>query len=116
MVYRGRLDNISIRGAMVSADECIMIPHGETCTLFLYPTEGAPPIVITAQVRHSFFSMVGVLFVSFADDAEIRLYELMQKITGKPEALRREWNFILGHGEEQKAAACINSFASKVAD
>lgn len=97
MIYKGRLDNISLRGAMVSADECIMIPPGDTCTLSIVPFEGAAPIVLTAKIVHSFFSMVGVKFVAFAGDAENQLFELMQTTTSEPETLRNEWEVILAH-------------------
>ena len=109
IIYRGRLGNISLRGAMVSADECIMIPPGENCTVSIHPREGAAPIVLTAQVVHSFFSMVGVKFVAFKGDGEQRLYELMQTITTEPETLRSEWEVILAHkggqqGDQDKQA------------
>lgn len=102
IVYRGRLDNISLRGAMVSANECIMIPPGDSCTLSIRAREAAPPIVLTAQVVHSFFSMVGVKFVAFADDAEQRLYDLLQTITDEPDTLRHEWEVILDHRGDQQ--------------
>lgn len=102
MVYRGRVENISLRGAMVSADECIMIPLGETCTLSLRDQEGAPPIVLTVEIVHCFFSMVGVKLVGFSDDAEERLYRLLQSITSEPERLKNEWEVILTHKEGQR--------------
>lgn len=102
IIYRGRLENLSLRGAMISADECIMIPPGETCTLSVHVKEGAPPIVLTARVVHCFFSMVGVKFVGFIGDAEQRVYELMQSITAEPETLRDEWKRILNTRESEQ--------------
>jgi hypothetical protein len=94
ITYHGRLENISLRGALISSDECIMVPLGDTCTLSIFPCPDAPPIVLTAQVVHSFFSMVGIKFVGFTGDAESRLFELMQQISGEPETLKREWEAI----------------------
>jgi hypothetical protein len=98
MTYRARLENISLRGAMISADECIMIPPGERCTLAILLEEGVPPLVLTVEVVHSFYSMVGVRFVSFAGDAEIRLFQLLKGISSEPDQLRHEWQVILAHG------------------
>ena len=83
--YQVRLENISLRGALVSSDECIMIPEGEECTLVLRCEAEDALLVITAEVRYSFFSMVGVRFVSFEKDAEQRLDELLQSCPGDPE-------------------------------
>ncbi|HBG05296.1 MAG: pilus assembly protein PilZ [Geobacteraceae bacterium GWC2_58_44] len=102
MTYRGRLDNISLRGAMVSADECIMIPPGDTCTLSIRPDEKAPPIILTAEIVHCFFSMVGVKFVAFSEDAEQRLFELIKTITPEPDRLRNEWEVVLAHRAGQQ--------------
>lgn len=107
MTYRGRVDNISLRGAMVSADECLMIPPGDVCTLSVFREETASPIVLTVEVVHSFFSMVGVKFVAFSDDAEQRLYDLMQGITDQPEKLRQEWEVILEHRADQRQARAV---------
>jgi len=80
MTYRVRLENLSLGGALVSSDECIVIPDGDCCALcFLLDGEDLP-LILTVEVVHSFFSMVGVKFVGFAQDAERRLSELLQAI------------------------------------
>jgi len=99
MKYLCRLENISLRGALISADECIMVPLGETCTFSLYPEPERPPIVLSATIVHCFFSMVGVKFVAFADDAENRVLGLLKRTTPKPEQLMHEWEAILAHRE-----------------
>ena len=101
LTYQGRVENISLRGALISADEFIMIPPGDVCTLSLWPRQADSPIVITARVVHSFFSMVGVHFVDFAGDDEVRLFELMKAITNDPDQLRKEWEGILAQRGEQ---------------
>jgi hypothetical protein len=96
--YRGRVENISLRGALISSRDCLVIPLGEQCRLSL--EDGEDRIVVTAQVVHSFFSMAGVQFVAFEEGAELRLFRLMQRITEEPETLRVEWEMLLGHGQE----------------
>ena len=102
LTYRGRVENLSLRGALVSADECIMVPLGDTCTMSLCPSQEDPPIVLTVKVMHSFFSMVGVSFVDFPEDTERRLFELMKTITSEPDQLRLEWEEILAHSPDQQ--------------
>jgi hypothetical protein len=105
LTYHVRIENISLRGALLSSDECIMVPLGETCRISFSPGDGTPPIVVTAEVVHCFFSMVGVKFVEFPEDAERRVFDLMERITTKPEELEREWAEILGHKAVQIQAA-----------
>jgi hypothetical protein len=113
ITYRGRLENISLRGAMIGANECILIPSGDSCTLSICLEEGDAPLVITAEVVHFFFSMVGVKFVDFPEGAELRLFELMKTITGKPEELRQEWEEILAHRESRQEAELSSPMADR---
>jgi hypothetical protein len=92
--YRCRLENVSLRGALVSADECLMVPQNELCTLAVSLQPDTPPVEITVCVVHCFFSMVGVKFVGFAGDAEERLLELLKQTTTEPETLMQEWESV----------------------
>jgi len=109
MTYRSRLENISLRGALISADECIMVPLGDTCILSIHLEEENTPLVLTVEVVHSFFSMVGVKFVSFGEDAESRLFELLKRITSEPDKLMDEWQEILAQGENRPARHSLSS-------
>lgn len=102
MSYKCRLENISLRGALISADECIMVPLGETCTFAIWPDREERPMVISVIIVHSFFSMVGVQFVGFTDDAETRLLELMKRTSPEPEMLSHEWDSILAQKARQE--------------
>lgn len=94
MNYKCRLENVSLRGALISADECIMIPVGDCCTLLLTLEPEAAPVAITACIVHSFFSMVGVKFVAFSGDSEERLLKFLQESTTEPEKLKQEWEML----------------------
>ena len=102
LTYPVRLENISLSGALVSAEECILIPEGDTCTLTLRLEAEPPPLVLTAEVRYSFFSMLGVRFISFEDDGECRLKELVGRAPEKPENLVR----VVPESTEWLDAAC----------
>jgi len=97
MSYRSRLENISLRGALISADECIMVPLGGICTLSIRAEEEGVPLVLAVEVVHSFFSMVGVRFVSFEKGAESRLFQLLSRISSEPDQLRQEWRELQVH-------------------
>ncbi|MBU5612765.1 PilZ domain-containing protein [Geomonas azotofigens] len=89
--YRCRLENVSLRGALISADECLMVPLNESCRLTLPLEPGKEPLIITVSVVHCFFSMVGVKFIAFAGDSELRLLELLKRETSEPDKLMQEW-------------------------
>lgn len=106
MDYKCRLENVSLRGALISADECIMIPVGDCCTFSVILEPEAAPVVITACIVHSFFSMVGVKFVNFSGDAEERLLSFMRRFTTDPEKLKQEWELIQekrGNSREERS-------------
>jgi len=83
ITYRVRLENLSLGGALLSSDDCILIPEGDHCSLSIH-FEGEDLFVLTAEVMNSFFSMVGVRFVCFEKDAEDRLRHLLRRIPGAP--------------------------------
>ncbi|WP_224982804.1 PilZ domain-containing protein [Geomonas agri] len=89
--YRCRLENVSLRGALISADECLMVPLHESCKLTVPVEPGKEPLTITVCVVHCFFSMVGVKFIGFAGDTELRLLELLKRETSEPDRLAEEW-------------------------
>jgi hypothetical protein len=81
ITYRVRLENLSLGGALLSSEECILIPEGDHCSLSIH-FEGEDVFVLTAEIINSFFSMVGVRFVLLEKDAEDRLLQLLRRIPG----------------------------------
>lgn len=109
MDYKCRLENVSLRGALISADECIMIPVGDCCTFSVVLEPETAPVVITACIVHSFFSMVGVKFVNFSGDAEERLLSFMQRLTTEPEKLKQEWEMIQEKRRKSREECCLST-------
>lgn len=112
MEYRCRLENVSLRGALISADECIMVPLGESCLFSVSLEPGTPPLLISIQIVHCFFSMVGVKFVGFSGDAESRLLDFMRRTTQEPVKLMEEWETIRGKREALQEASQATAPAS----
>lgn len=102
MSYKCRLENVSLRGALISADECIMVPLGECCRFSVSLEPDSAPLVMRVAVVHCFFSMVGVKIVAFTDDAECRLLEFMKKVTCEPVKLMQEWEMLQEQNESRR--------------
>jgi hypothetical protein len=84
ITYRVRLENLSQRGALLSSDDCIMIPENDQCTLSFQFDESE--FVVTAEVMHTFFSMVGVRFAIFEKGSEDLLSQLLRRFSDAPDA------------------------------
>lgn len=104
MTYRVSLENISIRGALLTSHECIMIPGDDCATLSIALEEEAAQLTVTARVVHSFFSMVGVEFVGVDPAAEELLFRLLERITNEPEKLKKEWQELQADQQARSAA------------
>ena len=91
LTYPIRLENISLRGALISSEECIMVPKGDSCSLSIRLGAEGPPLEFGVEIVHSFFSMVGVQFIAFEKDAEERLSEQMERLAKEPENPGQEW-------------------------
>lgn len=100
LTYEGRLGNISLQGALVSANEGLMVTPGDRCTVEIHPEDAEKPLLMYAEVIHSFYSMVGVKFL-LTEEEEERLYLLLQGITPEPDKLKHEWEHVL-HGDGQQ--------------
>jgi len=97
--YRIRLENISMRGALVSSHECIMIPENDCAALTIELADEDALLTVEVRVVHSFFSMVGVEFVQVEERAEQVLLRLLRRITCEPDRLEEEWQNLHGHSE-----------------
>jgi hypothetical protein len=84
ITYSVRLENLSLGGALLSSDDCILIPEGDLCTLSIR-FEGEEEFVLTVEIMNAFFSMVGVRFVSFGKDTEDRLWHLLRRNPREPD-------------------------------
>ncbi|GFO55786.1 hypothetical protein GMSM_27930 [Geomonas sp. Red276] len=89
--YPVTVRNLSLRGALLSSDECFLAAVDDICTLALSFGEGLAPATISVKVVHSFFSMSGVKFVGFAGGAEEELLYFLRRVTREPEKLAAEW-------------------------
>ena len=112
MEYKCRLENVSLRGALISANECIMVPLGESCLFSVSLEPGTSPLLVTVNIVHCFFSMVGVKFVAFSGDAESRLFDFLKRTTTEPVKLMEEWETIVERREALQEESLSRSVAT----
>jgi hypothetical protein len=94
-VTEAQVETISLNGAMVSFDDSVMVPEGESCVLAIFPEGEELPIRLSAEVVFSTMYRVGLHFIAYQDDAPRRLCKLMKELTLSPEKLREE-SILLG--------------------
>jgi hypothetical protein len=91
------VENISLSGALLSFSDLFIVPEGEECSLAVYLDGDNAPLRLVAQITYSYFTMVGIKFVSFEDDAHVRLHTLIEKVTAEPDGLAQDRECIRGH-------------------
>lgn len=82
---QGQLVNISMSGALIRLGFATYLPKGSEYDLTVY-LEGADlPLQFNAEVVSSTFAMIGIKFVSYVDDSETRLVNLLKKLSSQPD-------------------------------
>ena len=81
ITYLGRLENISLNGALISFNDGIVIPKDERCNLKVYLEETDTPLRTEIEVIHSNFTMLGVRFDKNDRVAEEALANLLERLT-----------------------------------
>jgi len=83
--YLGRLENISLNGALISFNEGLIIPKDEKCFLTIYIEGIKAPLRSDVTVIHSNFTMVGIKFTSKSEMLKAALENLIDRLTSKDE-------------------------------
>jgi hypothetical protein len=90
VIFKGRLENLSLNGALISFEMDITVNRGDKCFLTIYPEGGSQPIRIIAEVAHVLRNMVGIRFVAIDVESQSCLYELVKRMSTEPEHLDEE--------------------------
>lgn len=88
--YKGRLENISLNGALVSSNEGLIVPQDDECILTFSLTGEADPLRMVVTVIYSNFTMIGIKFVSMDAETRERLINLVTALSGEPERITDE--------------------------
>ena len=90
VISKGQLENISLNGALVSFEKEITVKRGDKCFLAIYPEGESQPIRIIAEVVRFLRNMVGLKFVAIDAETQLRLFELVKRVTTEPEKMNAE--------------------------
>jgi hypothetical protein len=78
-LYRARLENISLAGALVSIHESDYpyISRGERCSLALYQSGAARPLRLSTRMVHLGFDLACVKFVNLDQNTRLMLRSII---------------------------------------
>src|ERR1039457_1730629 len=62
--YKSQLENISISGALVRLEQCIIVPHGGEYVLTIYVEGEENPLQFLVEVVCATMSLAGIKFIS----------------------------------------------------
>jgi hypothetical protein len=106
--YKGRLENISISGALVRLEQCLFPPYGDENTLTVFVDEEASPLELAIEVVCTSFTLTGVKFLSCDAGTATRLGKLVENLALKQDVEKTERgkmllylsNYVRGNGVE----------------
>ena len=90
VVHNGRLENISMNGALIRLEHGTFLPQGCDCDLTVYINDENLPLQLGVEVVCVSFAMAGVKFLSYKANTEIRLARLMETLSVGPDISRSE--------------------------
>ena len=97
--YRGRLENLSVNGALVQLQDLVEIPTGRGCELRIDLSsegEGSSPLLLGAETIHGAPPLVGMRFTRCDQDLSI-LELLVQLLAAQPDRLGHDLARIRGY-------------------
>ncbi len=92
----GRLENISINGALIRFDQDVIISSGGEYFLTIYPEGEHVHLRLRVEVVHASHSLAGIKFVGYDADILRRLGTLVAALTLEPDRLKAEMENIKG--------------------
>ncbi len=81
--YDGQMVNISLGGAMISYNECAMVPQDEKCSLVIFMDSDDIPEQIEVVAVYSSLSFIGVKFIGFDEITCPQVYGKIEILSNK---------------------------------
>jgi len=88
--YKGQLENISLSGALVRLELCVIVSLGGEYLLTIYIEEENSPLQLFVEVVCATVSLVGLKFVSCNAETTARLEQLVHQLSTQPDKARVE--------------------------
>ena len=95
--YRGQLENISISGALVRLEQCIIVPHGGEYNLTIYIEGEDAPLQLVVEVVCATHSLAGIKFFSCEAETASRLGRLVERLTSDTDTILTDRDTIRIH-------------------
>ncbi len=95
--HEGRLENVSLNGALISFPERVPVAPGDRCLLLIYHNGDAAPRPVAVDVVHVSFTMVGTQFVEVEEETRNRLCRIVAEANGDPKLLEAEMEHLKHH-------------------
>jgi hypothetical protein len=96
----GRLENISLNGALISFSDGVVVPRDEECILTIHLEDEDTPFRLGVEVIHANFTMIGIKFIASNVETRLRLRNLLERLTPEPDKLSRELQMLDRECEE----------------
>jgi c-di-GMP-binding flagellar brake protein YcgR len=84
--YRGQLENISIRGALVRLEQSVVLSLGGEYILTIYIEDESTPLQLIVEVVCATPCFAGLKFVSSNAETAARLEQLVRELTPDPKS------------------------------
>lgn len=84
-IHIGRMENISMNGALIRFDHGTFLPTGREYGLTFYIDGEGAPLQLKAEVMCVAFAMVGIKFISYNADTNVRLANLIEELSSDPD-------------------------------
>ena len=88
--YKGKVENISISGALVRLERSVVVSLGDEYILTINAEGEDIPLQIFVEVVCASLSLAGIKFVSCDAETSVRLLQLLQNLTTKPNTLETD--------------------------
>ena len=85
IIFNGKIENISLNGAMISFETDVTVNAGDKCFLTIYPEGESHPIRIITEVVRFLRNMVGIKFVAMDAETQLSLHKLVRRVTTEPQ-------------------------------
>jgi hypothetical protein len=85
IIFNGKIENISLNGAMISFETDVTVNAGDKCFLTIYPEGESQPIRIITEVVRFLRNMVGIKFVAMDAETQLSLNDLVRRVTTEPQ-------------------------------
>lgn len=99
-IHHGQLQNISMGGALIRLEHGTFVPQWSEYDLTVYIEDENFPLQFNAEIVSVNFAMAAVKFLSYEDDTETRLAQLLHRLSLQPDKAKVQVEIIRSRSAE----------------